>query len=178
MLLSSSRPLQAVSRALSITHIPFSPRFKSSSASTASKSLAPLPKSPHPIFQSYRSPTLLIESISDARCFSSSNDSVISDDDFQRLSPLEQYKHALSTPLPTTFPRLHGSTLDAAMKLATKKNVDITKASDFPLGLAVKQLAFHGDRIWEEVVVATLFVIKSQYEEVEKGVTAGRLATS
>jgi len=157
MLLSSSRLVQSVPRALKNTPIPFLSRFKSSSASIASKSLAPPSKSPHPIFQSYRQPILLKTNVSDQKRFSSSIDPVLSDEEFNRLPLLEQTKVALNSPRPTSFVPLRKASLEDALKQGVSESPK-GEASENSTKWSLRKLAWYGDRFWDQVVAEVMMV--------------------
>ncbi|GAA5834335.1 hypothetical protein JCM5353_007322 [Sporobolomyces roseus] len=162
MLRHVSRPVQAVPRVLKIALPPFLPRFKSSTASTASKSLAPPFKPPHPIFQSYSPPTRIFSKPSDQHRFRSTILDSLTDDEFNRLPPLEQIRLALTKAPQTTAPLLDSSMMQVALRLHTAGEVigeEIEGAALSLQRMSLNRLAFLGDAIWSQAVIETLVVI-------------------
>ncbi|GAA5883954.1 hypothetical protein JCM16303_004722 [Sporobolomyces ruberrimus] len=157
------------------THVP--PSFSSTSRTASKKPPPPSPPGhgtepvPHPIFSSTANKRpRLIKRRKAARVRK------LSDEEFNRLGPLEQIRSTFSLPRPTTFPRLEWSVLDAALAITANEKLP---AKTTPPGFAfcgIKQLALHGDRFWAGIVLEVLLAIKSTFDPGQREKKAGLLA--
>ncbi|GAA5986563.1 hypothetical protein JCM11641_003676 [Rhodosporidiobolus odoratus] len=84
----------------------------------------------------------------------------LSDDAFSRLPLLEQYRHAMHLPVPTSAPKLNEPRLEALL-FGGREMLKYPEAEHHAFSSAYhpERLEFVGDRLWHDVISHVLFIL-------------------